>query len=243
MAEPLLAEHVRGKGRMYRHPGSGEYIPSVTNVIGALDKPALPRWAAIETAKAAWRMREAVTHLDEQGAVDLLKGSPWHRRDQRADVGTAVHAGIEALIEDRRLPAFRPEETPYVEAALQFLSDHDVRPLLTEVTVLTDEYAGTFDLYAEIGRVKAILDWKTSKGVYDEVALQLAALGDAAHWHVDGALTPAGKWERLIAVHLKPDGSYQLHEVVDYASSVEGFHGLLAAWRWQQARVLAKVGS
>lgn len=42
MTTPALAENVKGKGRHYKHPVTGELLPSITNVLGAaVNKPAL----------------------------------------------------------------------------------------------------------------------------------------------------------------------------------------------------------
>ncbi|HEY7822245.1 MAG TPA: hypothetical protein VIG24_05410 [Acidimicrobiia bacterium] len=75
MTTPALAQNVRGKGRHYQHP-NGDMVPSVTNVIGILDKPALPRWAAKMVAESAYRMRHSLAGMEQNEAVDMLKGSP-----------------------------------------------------------------------------------------------------------------------------------------------------------------------
>src|SRR6266508_6414043 len=73
MTAPPLTVNVPGRGRHYEHPITKELFPSVTNVIGILDKPALVGWAARESARAAWHMREALVKIhDEEAAVDMF---------------------------------------------------------------------------------------------------------------------------------------------------------------------------
>ena len=71
MTTPALAQNVRGKGRHYQTP-DGELVPSVTNVISILDKPALPRWSAKMVAETAYRMRHSLSGMERNEAVDLL---------------------------------------------------------------------------------------------------------------------------------------------------------------------------
>jgi hypothetical protein len=93
VSTPVLSEHVRGKGRMYRHPALDELVPSVTNVIGMLDKPALSRWSALEVAKGAYKMRHALTEMDEAEAVGILKQRRGRRRIGRRIVGRTSTSG------------------------------------------------------------------------------------------------------------------------------------------------------
>ena len=75
MTTPALAESVRGRGRHYRHPVTGELVPSVTNILSMLNKPALVGWAAREVAVLAATMREALPQMSYDETVDLLKGA------------------------------------------------------------------------------------------------------------------------------------------------------------------------
>ena len=63
--------------RFYEHPVTGSQVPGVTTVIDTLSKPALPRWAAKETATFAVANRKSWEGLDDAAAIDLLKGAPW----------------------------------------------------------------------------------------------------------------------------------------------------------------------
>ena len=98
MTTPALAQNVRGKGRHYSNPQTGDMVPSVTNVISILDKPALPRWAAKMVAEAAYRMRHSLAEMEQNEAVDMLKGSPWSKSKRAADRGTDIHGYLEALL-------------------------------------------------------------------------------------------------------------------------------------------------
>ena len=86
MTTPALAQNVKGKGRHYQHP-NGDMVPSVTNVIGILDKPALPRWAAKMVAERAALMKGSLGRMDDGDIVDTLKAVPWQRSNRAADRG------------------------------------------------------------------------------------------------------------------------------------------------------------
>ena len=85
MTTPALAQNVKGKGRHYQHPKTGELVPSVTNIIGVLNKPALPRWAAKVVAEQAAAMKTSLPNLDDAEVVDMLKGAPWRSSTRAAD--------------------------------------------------------------------------------------------------------------------------------------------------------------
>lgn len=172
---------------------------SVTTIIGALDKPALVQWSAIETAKAA------VDHLDvvqarlrnegRDSAIEYLKGARFRRpAGQRtaADLGTAVHAACEEYALTGIRPTVDDEVRPFLRQFDKFLDEYQPRYVATEVTVYhpTYGYAGTADGFMEVSGQRLILDYKTSrdsfdwkgnpKGPYPEVALQLAAYRHAS---------------------------------------------------------------
>lgn len=167
---------------------------SVTTIIGALDKPALVHWSAIETAKAAVNSAttwQAILESDgEQAAVDYLKGARFRRpRGQRsaAELGTEVHAACEQYALSGTRPDTDDEVSPFVDQFDRFLQEFQPEYQATEVTVYspTYGYAGTCDGFLTIDGQRLIIDYKTSrdstdargkaKGPYPEVALQLAA--------------------------------------------------------------------
>jgi hypothetical protein len=242
MTTPALAEHVRGKGRHYRTP-EDELVPSVTNVIGILDKPALPRWAAKMVAERAMHMKHSLSGMSDNEVVDVLKGAPWSKSSRAADRGTDIHAYLEA-----RLNGLEPEELsedaePYRAAADDWFdsvgaSFEDVR---TEVTLFHPNYAGTTDLIGTLdGRIN-IVDFKTSKAIYDEAALQLSALA-GCYTDAQGVPVP---WRdetgfmvevpRLVVVRIGMD-KWEEKEVADAKASVGVFFGLLEAWHWKHSK-------
>jgi hypothetical protein len=179
-------------------PGDDRFW-SVTTIIGALDKPALVHWSAIETAKAAVDGIDIVqSRLRNEGrdsAIDYLKGARFRRPPgQRgaAELGTAVHAACEQYALTGTRPDVDGEVAPFVVQFDRFLQEFQPRYVATEVTVYEPEYsyAGTSDAFLNIDGMRLIVDYKTSresfdakgnpKGPYPEVALQLAAYRHAS---------------------------------------------------------------
>jgi hypothetical protein len=113
------------------------------------------------------------------GAIDWLKESPWRERNRKADIGTAVHAAVEAHI--LGVPWPEPEEGTegHLAQFARFIEAFHPTFELAEASVYnrTAKYAGTLDFIATIpGRGRALIDTKTAgSGVYPEAALQLAA--------------------------------------------------------------------
>lgn len=234
MTTPKLAKSVRGKGRMYTHP-DGHDVPSVTNIIDMMNKPALPRWAAKSVAERAWEIRARLASADQEQrdyAVAELKGAPWKYATKRADVGSVVHDIADALATDTDLPTFGVEEGAYADQFLDWATSMDVQFLASEVTVFGEGYAGTFDWLADIGGRNVLGDHKTGKAVYDEVSLQLAALRYAQTWIVDDEPSIAQPIDACAVLHLRKDG-WTLYEVDTGEAAYKAFRGLLSAWRWK----------
>ena len=92
-----------------------------------------------------------------------------------------------------------------------------------------DGYAGSGDLWATLNNgAVAVLDYKTSKAIYPEAALQLAALA-RANSTPDGA--PAPTVDEAWVVRIGEDG-YEAKQVRDVAGCYEVFRSLLTAWHW-----------
>ena len=244
MTTPALAQNVRGKGRHYQNLQTGDLVPSVTNVIGILDKPALPRWSAKMVAERAAQMKRSLSSMDDGDIVDMLKAVPWQRSNRAAERGTDIHEYLEA-----RLNAWEPGELsvdaePYRAAADEWLG-RDIEIVATELTAFHPAYAGTMDFVARIDGRLTIGDFKTSKAIYDEAALQLAALmgcltdqhGDPVPWRdADGNLTEVPD---LLVVRIGQDKFEEKH-VADPMGSLRVFFALLDAWNWKHEKAYAE---
>ena len=228
MTTPALAQNVKGKGRHYQAP-DGQLVPSITNVLGVLNKPALPRWAAKVVAEQAVAMRDSLPKLDEAEAVDLLKGAPWRSSGRAADRGTTIHAYLEAKLQGLDPHEISGEAARYRKAADAFLEEWNPKPLAIELTVFGDGYAGTGDLWATLNNgAVAVLDYKTSKAIYPEAALQLSALA-RADVTPDGTLAPVV--DEAWVVRIGEDG-YETKRVADLDYNYAAFRACLQAWHW-----------
>lgn len=236
MTQPALAHNVRGKGRHYTHPVTGAQVPSVTNIIGVLDKPAIPRWAAKMVAINAWKMRQSLDAMGEDEAIDILKGSPWRKSGRAADRGTSVHDYLEARAEGRDVE-LSGEAATYKTGADLFLDMYRPQFVHTEFTVFGDGYAGTGDFIAHLGDRLVIGDYKTNANgrIYPEVALQLAALRFADEIVLpDGTVDTMPTVNGCVAVSITPETC----RVVDVPGADRGTFGAflacLRAWEWRK---------
>lgn len=233
MTQPALAFNKRGMGRHYRHPVSGAEVPSVTNVIGVLDKPAIPRWAAKMVAVNAWKMRHSLDEMGEDECIDVLKGSPWRKSGRAADRGTSVHDYLEARAAGRDVE-LSGEALTYKAGADQFLEQYRPEFVRTEFTVFGDGYAGTADALVRIGGRLLVADYKTSKALYPEIALQLAAIRYADTIVDESGSEPMPDVDGCVGVLITPSGC-QVREVDAGEEAYRAFLACLGAWRWRKA--------
>lgn len=233
MTTPILSRDIRGKGRHYEHPITGELLPSVTNILSALNKPALPRWAAKVVAEQAVALSGSLANLEPAEAIDLLKGSPWRSSTRAADRGTSIHERLEQLTLGREpTEELTGEAVEFAKGIEAFLRSHDVKPWHTEVTVFGDDYAGTADFVGELDGIPVLMDYKTGKGLYPEVALQLTALRYADHMVVDGELREMAHTDYGVAVLITKTG-FKIQRVEQPGWAWDAFEALIEVRRWQ----------
>lgn len=166
----------------YRIEGEKEYLIGVTTATGMLDKSRpLMIWSGrIITDYLREKLDEtgALTHVDINEAQML----PDQKKEEAASKGTLVHAWAEAWIKDQALPI--PEDEQVRNGALAFLKwvkENDIKFLFSEKRVYSRKYGyvGTFDVAFTMGiedhAVKHPGDFKTSSGIYFEMAAQVSA--------------------------------------------------------------------
>jgi len=173
----------------HRYWLDGRPIPGVTTLIGkGLPKPALVYWSAKTVAEWVADNPDGVEAFRATGRgpmVAALKEIPWQKRDEAAVRGTDVHALAERVIRGEAVEV--PEHLAgHVEGYARWVDLFQVEALRTETAIANRAcwYAGTFDAIVRFGagpwagRV-ALVDWKTSSGVYGETGLQTAAYARA----------------------------------------------------------------
>ena len=217
MTTPKVSTISRGGSRFYVEPTSGEKVPGVTSILNGLPKPFLQFWSAKMVAEFAVDNFGAYSSLvmngQRQAAIDLLKAAPRRYTKERADIGSDAHDLFERIARGEDIGRVHPDLEGYVEQFNKFLADFQPNYLMMEETVWSDSvgYAGSFDAIAEIGGEVVIIDNKTTKSVYPEVGLQLAAYRYADHVvRPDGNKVPLPKGISGGAVlHIHPD-NYEL---------------------------------
>jgi hypothetical protein len=232
---PALASTGSQGHRVYTW--AGREFPSVTAILkGGVPAPFLVQWAAKAAAEYAIANLDRLALLPPGQAVREVKRAPWTARDAAADLGTAVHALIEAQATGRPRPELPPEAGPLVAAFDQFTADHRPAWVASEATVFSRRYgyAGTLDAIAGLASRPGLvlLDVKTGRGVYPEAALQLAAYAHAEFTgHPDGTEHPLPEVDGGAVLHLRPAG-YQLIPVPVGQAVLEAFLAALAVFRW-----------
>ncbi|MEU0157969.1 hypothetical protein ABZ154_03750 [Streptomyces sp. NPDC006261] len=219
----------------YRDKVTGEKYRRVTTILsqGSTKGDVLSRWAAnlvAETAFAHLPQLVASSRRPETRTemYDWLRRAPLRKKDERADIGSAVHSIIEAHVLGEPMPAGLvddPEMAPYLANFLRFVEDWQVTFEASEMVVgnRTAGYAGTLDYLLRSPLIAAEFevpagtvlmgDTKTGgeldvKGVYPEAALQMSAYRKAeVAWLRDGSTVPMPATHSTgVVLHLRPEG-------------------------------------
>jgi len=145
---------------------AGKIVPSVTTVIKNIG------WST--GMLMAWQNR-----LWEQGK------DPRKASKEACDIGTLTHELIEHWIfgQDEYEPEEGVTNQMIIDASdglnkyIKWSEDNNVEYLESEIRVVSEEYqyGGTADCIAKIDGEIVLIDFKTSKGVYDSHLVQLGA--------------------------------------------------------------------
>jgi len=260
---------VRTKG-YYKDIGTGAKYTSVTTILDRNVAKHLQHWAGNMVARCAMDnlpyLVKSSRNADERiDAYEWLKKAHERKKNERGDIGSAIHSLIEARILGTPLApevAENPEFLPYLRCFDDFVREWKVEFTASEMIVAnaTHGYGGTLDtllrsvLIAEELGVNPDLDiaedTKTGgeldvKGVYPEAALQMSAYA-----HAEFAQTRAGRRvvmppvaDRGVVLHLRPEG-YRLIPMEIGAPTFEQFLALVRLDRgWTRGLSKQVVGS
>lgn len=204
--------------------------PSITTILQVIAKPALIHWSAKVTAEAL--MEDPSLDLDQAIAVGKMK------KEKAGDAGSTVHSWAEAYKQGAKLtPETLPEHLQgYGRAMFAWIEAERPKILHNELEVYSDLHriAGKTDMVVMVRGKCAVVDLKTSKGIYPEYGLQISAYKTCLNEM--RALALAGvipEVEDTYVLHIKADGNYEFRRMD------EPFDAFLAAkrlWEWQQKK-------
>ena len=168
-------------------------VPSVTTILGIIDKSGpLTWWASRMAVEYVGRHIEPGRPYDEIQLKQILEEAYRAHKTaghQATSVGTIVHGFAEqwgyfktGTKPQPRFPT-NPEARQGCENFIAWTEKHKVKFLHMERMVYSrhDKFVGTVDLMAKIDGAFCVADYKTSKAVYPEYELQLAAYFNAGN--------------------------------------------------------------
>ena len=161
---------------------SGKPLPSVTTILQTVvNKPGLVKWARSSTLTAIDKfirsnfLTEDVVTIPENQINYLLESSKSAQEQERlvaAQYGTTAHEILEQL--SRGQSPYIPDEFSFLVSSWKEWVDKTgiIFEHAEEYVYHTGGFAGSYDLVGSIGSEKVLIDYKTSKSIYAEYALQ-----------------------------------------------------------------------
>ena len=150
----------------------GTLVPGVTTVLGILNKPALVPWAnklglqGIEVGKFV-DDKAAIGTLAHQMIADYLRG---------VETDTSEYSKMQIEQAENSILSF-----------LEWEKSHKLEPILVEEPMVSERhgFGGTVDLIARLNDEPelCLIDFKTSKGIFPEMFVQVAAYRELALEH------------------------------------------------------------
>jgi hypothetical protein len=209
-----------------RHAKKMNLLPSVTTILKILDKPALTAWKIEQAVLAIMTTPRLPAEADDAFTQRVLAVDKEQdqERDAAAQLGTDIHAAIEARIKGQEIEErLIPYVMPVMAELLIFGS-----PVFSEKCLVGKGYAGRCDLCASDGIGSTIIDFKSTKKLpresYIEHRMQLAAYAKCEGVNVSRTAN--------IYISTVEPGKISVCENVDIEPTFEAFNHLLKAWQW-----------
>lgn len=230
--------------KKHQYKVDGQVVPGTTSITGVIDKSyALIWWAVNEARDYILDEMEPGKAYDEVEIDELAQGARLaHKRSsgKALAIGTVVHTYAENWIKAQLNGTEEPEmpaNDQAQESAIEFLDwveENDIEFLTSEQMVYHPMfgYAGTYDAKAIVNGDLLVIDFKTSKGIYDEYYLQSVAYMRAEQQRtgedIDGI---------AIARFPKSSAGFEVKTVTDNRELRQhwnGFQGALKIHNWQK---------
>lgn len=190
MSNYEISNHYNGEVQIKFYPsshryqilGQKDYLIGVTTATGMMDKSrALMIWAGRLTKDYLVDLLQSGKTIDE---LDIEQAINQHnvKREEAATIGSLVHDWAEQYIKGLN-PEVPEDESVQngVTAFLRWANENDIRFISSEKRVYSRKYnyVGTMDCSFTMGKEDHKIihagDFKTSSGIYPEMAMQVSA--------------------------------------------------------------------
>lgn len=165
-------------------------LPSVTTILGIIDKPQLVDWKVKQAISACYDNRPTGT-LEEY--TKAMQAKSEEQVGDAADLGTAIHAALEAAFAGE---TYDSAMAPYVMPTLAKVSQAGIKLVQHELRLVNElvGYAGTTDaVMVDAKGCQGILDFKSRKTKagqkctpWETEPMQIAAYAKAKFGTLDG---------------------------------------------------------
>lgn len=184
---------VKNRAHLYRVVSDGqEYIfpgcTGILSIIGGDKTNMLMNWAKKESLNSVRRELMAIgaspiimePHVVD-GIISRAGKKPKEALDKAADIGTRLHDAVDCWIKGLPIKLDDDLQNPFL-AFKDWVTSCGIAIIMGDTAVASIDYGfgGKFDAIGMREGKLGILDWKTSNGLYDSYALQLAAYSRAA---------------------------------------------------------------
>lgn len=206
----------RGGFYYFNDNGTEKKYPSITTILGVINKPFLYSWYGKGVARTLLReyfydapkfMEMVVSDIDR--IVSEMYSLFFEEKVTKAgNRGKYIHNIATKILQGIDYEKLE-QNAPYTVGLLGFVADHKPKEIYSEKIVKSDKYgiAGQLDWVVEINGETWLLDIKTSPQTYVEMEWQLGFYAEA--------LAEEGlKVDRVAILHLPGNGKYSIVNAV-----------------------------
>ena len=222
--------------------------PSVTSILHTCVNKAdvLTGWAvncALEVFNASIAPGKVYDEVQLRTIAAAMKAARYVKKNKAADIGTISHEWIAKYLMEwiengkpKKVPPFpnNPAARSCCTAACAWITKAGFQPTLSEKIIFSRRfgYIGTMDATSSTASVydnPAIVDWKSSKGIYSEYYFQVAAYLNAVA--EESGIDPLG-FDRWVIRLGKEDGDFEEKKLArsDYQKDLDAFTGMIPGY-------------
>lgn len=118
--------------------------PSVTGILGVIEKPALASWKATQYVLSALTLPKLPQESQDDFARRVVKDAMVESYNA-ADFGTTIHALAEGYLENTLPETVSIVERMFLDGFMEWATIHQVEAMGTEISFATEDYGGRCD--------------------------------------------------------------------------------------------------